>query len=101
MGDSGMAFRRALMLFGALALIAAFAAPSFAQDKKKLSKDEQAQYEAIHAVVDDVAAGKRPAPADLKVSFHNHFVKSPTDVYIPYTLVIDSGKLADPPDVLY
>jgi len=96
-----MAFRRASAIVGALALVAAFAVPSFAQEKRKLTKDEQTQYEAIHAVVDDVAAGKRPAPADLKVTFYNHFIKSPTDVYVPYTLVVEPGKLAELPAVLY
>jgi hypothetical protein len=99
-----MAFRRASAILGALAVIvlmAAVATPSFAQEKRKLSKDELTQYEAIHTVVDNVAAGKQPAPADVKVSFRNHFLKSGTDIYIPYTVEVEPGKIAAVPAAMY
>jgi hypothetical protein len=96
-----MAFRRALVVSGALALVAAMSAPSYAQEKKKLSKDEMAEYEAIHAVVDAVAAGKQPAPADAKLTFRSHFLKSGDDVYVPYVVELEPGKLTSTPLVMY
>jgi hypothetical protein len=99
-----MAFRRVSAIYGALAVavvLTSVATPSFAQEKRKLSKDELAQYEAIHAVVDAVAAGKQPAPADLKVSLRNHFLKSGSDIYIPYTVEVEPGKLSSLPAVMY
>ena len=96
-----MAFRRALAIVGALAFTAALATPSFAQDKRKLSKDETTQYEAIHALVDAVSAGKQPAPSDFKLAFHSDFIKSSDDVYIPYTLDVEPGKLASVPAAMY
>ena len=81
-----MAFRRALVLAGACAVAATIATPSFAQEKRKLNKDETPHYEALHALVDAVSSGKQPAPADVKLSLHNYFLLSGGDVYIPFTL---------------
>ena len=81
-----MAFRRALVLAGACALAATMATPSFAQEKRKLNKDETTHYEALHALVDAVSSGKQPAPADVKLTLHNYFLLSGGDVYIPFTL---------------
>jgi hypothetical protein len=67
----------------------------------KLSKDEISQYQKIRAVLDAVSAGKQPAPADDKVAFHNHFIKSGEDVYVPYELDLEMGKLASFPLVMY
>ena len=95
MGDFRMAFRRASAIATALAVVmgmAALASPSFAQEKRKLSKDELSQYEAIHGTVDAVIAGKQPAPADVKVGFRNHFLKSGEDIYIPYTVELEPGR---------
>jgi hypothetical protein len=66
--------------------VASMAAPSYAQEKRKLNKDETTQYEALHALVDAVSSGKQPAPADVKVTMHNFFLLSGNDVYIPFTL---------------
>jgi hypothetical protein len=99
-----MAFRRASAISGALAVLvgmAAAATPALAQEKRKLSKDELAQYEAIHTVVDAVVAGKQPPPADVKVSFRNHFLKSGGDIYIPYTVEVEPGKIASVPAAMY
>jgi hypothetical protein len=97
-----MAFRRFLACLGVVALIGV-AVPSFAQDKpqdksqdkpqekKKLSKDETTQYEALHNLVDAVSASKQPAPADIKLTMHPFFLKSGQDIYIPFTLEIQSG----------
>ena len=81
-----MAFRRVFTLVGALALVAATAAPSYAQEKRKLNKDETVHYEALHALVDAVSSGKQPAPSDVKLTFHNYFIKAEGDLYIPFTL---------------
>jgi len=95
-----MAFRKTFGIVGAIALVAIVAGPVSAQEKQKLSKDEMSQYEAIHGVVDNVASGKQPAPADFKVSFRAHFLKSGEDIYIPYTLDLDN-KLTSLPAALY
>lgn len=81
-----MALRRALMIVGFFALAGAIATPSHAQEKRKLSKDEAPQYEALRALVDAVASGKQPAPADVKLTMHSFFLLSGADVYIPFTL---------------
>jgi hypothetical protein len=91
-------------MFRALAVLVvtlAVATPSFAQEARKLSKDEIAQYEVVHAQVDAVINGKAPAPADAKVTFRPDFLKSGTDIYIPYTLNLEQGKLTVTPLVMY
>jgi len=77
-----MSFRRVFAVAGALALAASTAFPAYAQDKKpapepqqrKLSNDERKEYIALNDLVDVVAAGKQPAPADVKVKFQHHFL---------------------------
>ena len=96
-----MDFRRSSTFVAVLALLAALAVPSFAQDRKKLTKDEQTQYQAVTALVNMVSAGKQPAPADAKLSFHNHFMKTGDNVYIPYTVEIEAGKLTSFPVAMY
>lgn len=96
-----MTFRRAVVVSGTLVLAAAVSVPSYAQEKKRLSKDEMSQYEAIHDVVDAVSSGKQPAPADVKLTFHNYFVKAGEDVYVPYMLDVEPGKLTSFPAVMY
>ena len=96
-----MALRRALAVFGALALMVAISAPSYGQgqkepERRKLSKDEIAQYDALNALVNNVASGKQPAPADVKLTFHNHFLKSSTNLYIPYSVDVEPGKFTAP-----
>ncbi len=99
-----MAFRRALLVAALSALAAVVAAPASAQDKQdkpKLSKDEVAQYESIHKVVDAVQAGKQPAPQDFTLTMHPDFLKSNENVYIPFSLEVEPGKITSPPVVLY
>src|SRR4030095_5266539 len=94
-----MAFRRSSIIFGALTVLVlagVIATPSFPEDARKLSKDERADYQTIHALVDNVIAGKQPAPADAKVTFKPHFLKSGTDIYVPYTVELEPGKLSGP-----
>jgi hypothetical protein len=81
-----MALRHAVACAGACALVAAIALPSYAQEKRKLSKEETTHYEALHTLVDAVSSGKQPAPADVKLTMHNFFLLSGGDVYIPFTL---------------
>ena len=111
-----MDFRRAFTTFGAVVIAAAVSVPSYAQDrgqapsqgtpqppqeKKKLSKDDLASYEAMNTLVNNVVAGKQPAPADVKLTFHNHFLKSSQNIYIPYTVDVEPGKLTTTPVAMY
>ena len=125
-----MAFRRAFAVLGAFALMAAMSSPSFgqdypqpqrpddvqrpmerptqrpanegqSQDRKKLSKDELAAYDAMNALVNNVVAGKQPAPSDVKLTWHNHFLKSNNNIYVPYTVEVEPGKLVTTPVVMY
>ncbi len=70
-------------------------------DRRKLSKDEMASYDAMNALVNNVIAGKQPAPADVKLTFRNHFLKSNNNIYVPYTVEIEPGKLTQTPVVMY
>ena len=67
-------------------------------DKKppKRSKAEQADVEALVKLVDGVAGGTQPAPADVAITWEsNHYVKGQDGVtYIPFTLTVDRSKLA-------
>jgi len=102
-----MNFRRALAVIGGLALTAFLATPLLAQDKekpqqqRKLSNDERREYVALNELVDAVSAGKQPAPADLKLTFQHHFLKSNTNVYVPYILEIDGGAFTSFPVTMY
>src|SRR3982751_4795309 len=98
-----MAFRRASTVSGAVAaaLLVLASATAFAQETRKLSKEELADYQTIHALVDAVAAGKQPAPADAKITFRPHFLKSGTDIYVPYTVDLEPGKLTATPLIMY
>ena len=104
-----MSFRRILAVAGALAFAASASVPSYAQDKKpapeqqqrKLSNDERDDYRALSALVDDVMSGKQPAPADVKVKFQNHFLKSSKNVYVPYTLELGGAKFTSFPVTMY
>ena len=105
-----MSPRRVLAAAAAVAL-AALTAPfvSFAQEKppaqaqeqRKLSNDEKRDYIALSDLVDAVATGKQPAPADVKLTFQNHFLKSNENVYIPYVLEISGQKFTEFPVTMY
>lgn len=100
-----MTFRRAFASAVAFTFTATLATVSYAQDKSQeemtLKKPEMAQYQALNALVDAVMAGKEPAPADFKLTFQNHFVKSSTGVFIPYVVEIRPGKLSSFPVAVY
>ena len=103
-----MIFRRVFAAAIALVL-AASVSPSSAQDKpqapeqqqRKLSNDERNDYRALSALVDDVMSGKQPAPADVKVKFQNHFLKSSKNVYVPYILELSGAKFSSWPVTMY
>ena len=100
-----MSFRRVLAVAGALVLAASASVPAYAQDKKpdaeqqqrKLSNDERREYIALNELVDAVTAGKQPAPADVKLKFQHHFLKSNKNVYIPYVLEVSGGTFSSYP----
>ena len=104
-----MSFRRVFAVAGAMVLAASASVPAYAQDKKpapeqqqrKLSNDERREYVALSDLVDAVSAGKQPAPADLKLNFQNHFLKSSKNVYIPYILQIGGGTFSSYPVTMY
>ena len=104
-----MSFRRVLAAAGALVLAAAASVPAFAQDKpapeqqqqRKLTNDERRDYIALTELVDAVIAGKQPAPADVKVKFQNHFLKSSKNVYVPYILELSGGTFSSFPVTMY
>lgn len=104
-----MSFRRVSAIAGALVLAFSAVAPAQAQDKKpapeqqqrKLSNDERKEYIALSDLIDVVAAGKQPAPADVKVKFQHHFLKSNKNVYIPYILELNGGTFSSYPVTMY
>jgi hypothetical protein len=104
-----MSFRRVSAIAGALVVALSTVAPAVAHDKKpapeqqqrKLSNDERKEYIALNDLVDLVAAGKQPAPADVKVKFQHHFLKSNKNVYIPYILELSGGTFSSYPVTMY
>ncbi len=104
-----MSFRRVSAIAGALVLAFSALAPAQAQDTKpapeqqqrKLSNDERKEYIALSDLVDVVAAGKQPPPADVKVKFQHHFLKSNKNVYIPYILELSGGTFSSYPVTMY
>jgi hypothetical protein len=104
-----MNFRRVFAVAGALILSASASPRALAQDKKpapeqqqrKLSNDERREYVALNELVDAVTAGKQPAPADVKLKFQNHFLKSAKNVYIPYMLEVSGGTFSSYPVTMY
>ena len=104
-----MSFRRVLAVAGALVVAVSASVPAYAQDKKpapeqqqrKLTNDERDDYRALSTLVDDVMSGKQPAPADVKIKFQNHFLKSSKNVYVPYMLELSGAKFSSFPVTMY
>ena len=104
-----MTFCRVFAATGALALAASISVPANAQDKqpapeqqqRKLSNDERKEYVALNELVDAVMASKQPAPADVKLKFQNHFLKSAKNVYVPYILEVSGGTFSSYPVTMY
>ena len=98
-----MQIRRVLGLGVAIALLAA-AGPALAQrnnndrqqQQQPRSQPADADTIALVRLVDAVATGQQPAPADVPVTWEsNHFVKGQGGItYIPFTLSIDRAALA-------
>ena len=105
-----MSVRRAFALINALTLAALMTVPASAQNKgqeqqqqqqRKLSGDERREYMALNELVDAVIAGKQPAPADVKLTFQNHYLRSNENVYVPYVVQIGGGKFSSFPVAMY
>jgi len=104
-----MSLRRVFALAGIFVLAASASIPTFAQDKKpapeqqqrKLTNEERRDYLALSELVDAVMAGKQPAPADVKITFNHHFLKSNKNVYIPYMLDMAGGTFSSYPVTMY
>ena len=104
-----MGFYRVDRLSAALAISALLTTAAYAQSKLdkqsaetvKLNKTEMSHYKAISALVEAVDAGKEPAPADVKLSLQSHFIRSATNVFVPYVLEISAGKFTSFPVALY
>ncbi len=103
-----MLFRRVSSLV-TLALVVA-SASAVAQDKRqeqkreeeiKLSKPQLAQLEALSGLVDAAMTGKGPAPADVKLKIQQHFVKSTTNVFVPYIAEVSGGTFSSFPVAVY
>lgn len=106
-----MNIRRTLTAALAVASLAALSHPIVAQqnnqqnrrDQERRSQAEQRDIQALVQLVDAVAAGKQPAPADIPVAWvGNHFVRGAEGAtYIPFTVTVDASKLAAPGTALY
>lgn len=108
-----MNVRRACATVAAVFLVvSASSVPSYGQNKpaqpaqpqeqqRKLSNDERNAYTALSEVVDSVASGKTPAPADVKLKFQHHFLKSNEFVYVPYILELSGEKFTSFPVTMY
>ena len=101
-----MSFRRPFAILGdAVSLSPALVTPDSTQQKpeerRKLSGQEQEQVEVLYKLVDDVASGK-PAPADVKLGWHNDFMKSAGSVvYAPVVIDVEQGKFTSYPVATY
>jgi hypothetical protein len=104
-----MAAFRPLMTLATLMFGASLATPAFGQakldeqtpEKLKLNKTEMTQFKALAGLVDAVSAGKEPAPTDITLSFQGHFIRSATNVFVPYLLDITGNKFSSFPVALY
>lgn len=103
-----MSFRRVFAIAGVLVLAAAASTPVHAQNKpapeqqpRKLTNDERREYIALSDLVDAVMAGKQPAPADVKLKFQHHFLKSNNNVYVPYIVEVSGGTFSSFPVTMY
>jgi hypothetical protein len=79
-----------------------------AQDKKdqknqpKFTKDQVQEAQALVALVDNVVAGKQPAPTDIPLAFYHHFMRSREGkAFMPYTLTVDQASVTTGNVLLY
>ena len=101
---------RRVAAFVAAVTIALATAPLYAQrnnnnnnQRPQRSKAELADLETLVRLVDGVAGGIQPAPADVPITWEsNHFVKGQDGItYLPFTLNIDRTKLSKPDVAFY
>ncbi|MFB3855393.1 MAG: hypothetical protein ACE148_16455 [Vicinamibacterales bacterium] len=102
---------RALFAFGALVVTAFLVHPSAQQpqqppkkskEQQKLEKELQAEIQSLVQVVDQVAAGQQAAPADLPVTFENHYLKARDErTYSPFVLAVPSEAVQAQTVLLY
>jgi hypothetical protein len=71
------------------------------QETPKLTKPQLEQLEALSTLVDEVMAGKEAAPADAKLQAHYHFVKSTTNIFVPYLVEVTSNRFTSFPVAVY
>ena len=73
------------------------------REQEQQSQREQRDTQALVQMVDAVAAGTQPAPADVGLQWEgNHFMKSADgETYVPFTLAVDAAQLAAPGTALY
>lgn len=95
-----MHMRRVIHLCLALLLIAGvpFAAAQGAKkEEEKRSKEERQDIESLFKLLDDVEAGKQPAPSDLTLTWVRHYFARADDgkTYVPYTATIDTAPLTN------
>lgn len=93
-----MMFRsRALALLTATVMTMS-SSVAFAQNKdnkKKLSKEENAELVQLLKVVDDAMAGQ-PGPGDIKMTITPYFLKSQeVRTFVPFVLTVDGAPAAD------
>ncbi len=103
--------RRILTAALAVAFLAVLSPPVVAQqnnaqnrrEQERRSQAEQRDIQALVQLVDAVAAGKQPAPADIPVAWvGNHFVRGAEGAtFVPFTLRVDAAKMAAPGTALY
>ncbi|RPJ84854.1 MAG: hypothetical protein EHM13_02915 [Acidobacteria bacterium] len=108
---------RALFAFGALVLTAFLIHPSAQQqqpqqqqqqppkktkEQEKLEKTLQAEIQALVQVVDQVAAGQQAAPADLPITFENHYLKARDErTFSPFVITVPSETIQAQTVLLY
>jgi hypothetical protein len=98
-----MSLRRVALTAGLLFVVvnAAVFAQSKPQEAPKLTKPQLEQLEALSTLVDAVMAGKEAAPADAKLQAHYHFVKSTTNIFVPYLVEVSAGRFTSFPVAVY
>jgi hypothetical protein len=100
-----MSLRRVVHLLVVGLLFVVVSATVAAQNKPKaeakLTKPQLAQLEALSTLVDAVMAGKEAPPADAKLQARYHFVKSTTDIFVPYLVEVSSGRFTAFPVAVY
>jgi hypothetical protein len=70
-------------------------------DTRKPVNEEWAQVRPLFKLVEEVAAGK-PAPSDVMLSWHCHFVNAQAGVvFVPFTLKIEKGEFTSFPVAIY